>query len=502
MTNRTLRPTAFLAILALAACSGGGSPSTPAPIAPQTGSAILSTIVGIGDSLTFGEQANGELGVATTNPISILPGNLVPPTQENGWWALMYEQAKGMTAAQMAASATSPLPLINAPGLGAQLVPSNPPPFAASHSPCDTFNQSAFSLGTAGGTRANPGSTIYNLGIPGLTMHEALYMVAPLTAPASPPSCAYASNPADPTAGGLQSLVNAESNAFYPVMLGFAGKIQNLDEVDAAVSLHPTLTTVWLGANDLLKFIFSAGKSPASDTPAQMQTDLTAIIQRLQNAGSKVVVANLPDVLSTPQFFQGGATLTATLTQFLELEGVPAAIAPTAAGNVSANLQTTYGVSGNGYLTESGFFTTLTQTIAAIQAGNFNPTPSLNGAAGLGSLYLPDAFAAQAQGLNTAYNASIAAAASATGAPLVDIHSIFVQIKAAGGIPINPPKCCSLAFGGGLISFDGLHPSNTGYAEIANAFIGTIDAAFGLSVAPLSNAQIGAIYATDPYAPH
>ena len=69
-------------------------------------------------------------------------------------------------------------------------------------------------------------------------------------------------------------------------------------------------------------------------------------------------------------------------------------------------------------------------------------------------------------------------------------------------MPINPPKCCSLAFLGGLLSFDGLHPSNTGYALIANAFIGTIDAGYGQTVAPLSTAQIFAIYSTDPYAQH
>jgi hypothetical protein len=59
--------------------------------------------------------------------------------------------------------------------------------------------------------------------------------------------------------------------------------------------------------------------------------------------------------------------------------------------------------------------------------------------------------------------------------------------------------CCSLAFGGGFFSLDGLHPSNTGYAVIADLWIATLDAKLGLSIPQVN---IPAIYATDPYAPH
>ena len=76
------------------------------------------------------------------------------------------------------------------------------------------------------------------------------------------------------------------------------------------------------------------------------------------------------------------------------------------------------------------------------------------------------------------------------------------NVPCCDGVPINPPKCCSLQFGGGLLSFDGLHPSNTGYALVANSFIATIDTGFGATVPQLSPAQIFAIYSTDPYAQH
>ena len=83
-------------------------------------------------------------------------------------------------------------------------------------------------------------------------------------------------------------------------------------------------------------------------------------------------------------------------------------------------------------------------------------------------------------------------------AALVDQNALFKQIAAAGGVPINPPKCCSLAYRGGLSSLDGLHPSNTGYALIANVFIQQLNTSYNLGIPQVN---VGAVYATDPYAP-
>ena len=480
---RVIAATTIAATVLLCACSSGSStPNRPPP--QPTGAAIFSRIVGVGDSLTAGYQSGGLLGINTTNPVSGFPGNLVPATQENGFWSLLIQQANGVSLASMYNPTVSPLPLIAAPGLNSQLVLGTTSLFAATHSACDSFNDGAYALSTYGTTRLNPGGPIRDLGIPGQTAHEAIYMTNPLTGPGQQPDCQYPFNPRDPTTL-LQPLLDGESSTFYSILGSFAGTVHPLTQLNAALSLHPSLTTVWLGANDLLKYAFSGGQSP-SDTPKQMQADIVTIITRLHAAGSRVVVANLPDVLSTPQFFQGGPALIATL------EAPPFGVPAPAAQAVTAYIQATYGVGANGYLTESGFFVVL-QDLAL---GNVTPTLTAPGD------FLTDAFAGQVQALNTAYNGAIGAAATATKTPLVDIHGLFVTIKQDGGVPINPPKCCSLQFGGGLLSFDGLHPSNTGYALVANAFIATIDAGFATTVPQLSNAQIFAIYSTDPYAQH
>ena len=532
MNIRSVRSlVAVTLVLALSACGGGSNNASVAPpVPPPNGPTVLANVVGIGDSLTAGEQADGLLGLPATSPASnVLPGNLVPPTQENGWFALFYEQAEGMSAATMANPATSVLPLINAPGLYAQLVPNTAPPgFTASHSPCDTFNQAAYAVPSALSiVRANAAAPIHDLGVPGQTMHQALYQVAPITGPPTGPGCTYPANPGDPTAGALQSLVQNPSNTFYPILGTFVGKVQNPDQIDDAVSLRPSLAFVWLGANDILNFSFSGGNGASTDAPAQMQADLTLAIGKLQSAGSRVVVANLPDILTTAQFFAGGpppanpqvrcalqnyefCAVADQVGKALASKGYPPATAQAVgqqvAQQVVTQIATKYGVTANGFLTLTGTFTAISEALTQLgqgaQPSQIQIVLDLSGAgSGLGGYYVPDALAAQVQGLNTAYNQIVAAVAQATGATLVDIHSAYAAIH-NGQSPvnaINPGKCCTLAFGGGLLSFDGLHPSNTGYAVVANIFIQAVDAAFGQTVAPVN---VPAIYATDIYAPH
>ena len=111
---------------------------------------------------------------------------------------------------------------------------------------------------------------------------------------------------------------------------------------------------------------------------------------------------------------------------------------------------------------------------------------------------MPDALASQVSALNTSYNTAIAAAAKQTGAALVDINTPFTALAANPG-SVVPGHCCTLQYGGGFFSLDGLHPSNTGYAVIANLFIAQMNASYGTSI-PLVN--VAQVYATDPFAPH
>ncbi len=90
----------------------------------------------------------------------------------------------------------------------------------------------------------------------------------------------------------LNSLVNGESQNFWPILAGFG---QGVTQVDAAVSTHAQIATVWLGSNDLLKVALSQGAAPVT-APQSVHDDIVAIVRKLQGAGSKVAVANLVDV--------------------------------------------------------------------------------------------------------------------------------------------------------------------------------------------------------------
>lgn len=516
---------ALAALTTLAACGNGGGGGNVPQLVKGTGPATAPTplggplLIGVGDSLTAGEQSDGLLGVGTTSTLSAYPGGAVYPGQESGWWAIMYDclTSTGATCNHTPYSATNAslavLPLINAPGLGTQIVLNATTLFANTQSGCSTFNTAAFGATTWESTRVSPTTGIADLGVPGITMHEAVAMTGPYEGPPGGANCGYTTIPGDPTSGGLQSLVESENQLFLPILGEFAPAYgSNLTMLNVATGMKPKLTTVWLGANDLLKYIFSAGTAPASDTPAQMAADLTKIIKSLTATGSKVLVADLPTLLPTsghsvPQFF-AQANLTANFAKLLVVES-GGALTPTEAGEyaqaIVADLGTTFGVTAGGYLTESGFLATIEQAVPLIEANPAAPNfaaiqldPTTKGS-GLGSAYLTPAFTAQVQAVNAAYNAAIDSVATSSGSnvALVPISTFFATASTSG-IAIGPVTV-NEQFGGGLTTWDGLHPSNVGYAVIANDFIATADTAFGMTIPQLTTTQLEGILGTDPY---
>ncbi|MGB9652729.1 MAG: SGNH/GDSL hydrolase family protein [Candidatus Cybelea sp.] len=537
---------ALLALAAFAACGGGGATT---PVLPSNGagarplqSSLLTRIVGVGDSLTAGYQSDGIIGeTGVRNPVwnnGIGRPHQIPPNQENGWWALLYEQASGKpleTAInEMYDPATSPLPLIKGPGLDNQIVPTNnsysPAAQFKGTDPCtyaNGFNQAGFLLRGSARVRLNPTSTrIRNFGIPGLTQHEANTIHQPQTDTCSP-------LPGIP--GLLSDVVNEESGTFWPVLRNFTRLANHLTEVNAAASVHPTLATVWLGANDVLKYMGSGGRFVGGNrTAGQVESDLHTTISTLEKAGARVVIVNLPNILETGFFQRVGkpndnkecaiqtfawctlklAGLDSFLPYFSKKYGLdtPNGCTPTSE------------TSPCGYLTLQGVFLIINyfNTYSGGLANLDCPTPKPNCKAvpgsGLGMNYITPKFAAKVQVLNNVINTGIDNAASTNHVPLVDAFSIFHGLASgdpsnryfAQAASINPGVCCTLGYTYGLLSLDGIHPSNTGYALIAYDFIATINKAYGTHITQLD--IVAAYNGTrchnkkycfpDPFAPH
>jgi lysophospholipase L1-like esterase/predicted small lipoprotein YifL len=497
---------AALTAVSLTACGNSGSNmpvSNPFPTtntAPTTtGTAVLKTIVGVGDSLTAGEESDGLVGQTPPANNPLYPPNpgslnttsanpLIMPGQPFGFWADLYNQVNGANAAN------NVLPLIKSPGIGTYLVLNgNGTSLISPQSSCGGLNASAFTASGALSTRVNPNVTPLDVAVPGQLVHEALYQTAPQG------TCQSVS-----VAPG--SLFQAETTNFYPILANFPG----LTQVAAARALKPTLTTVWLGHNDLLKYALSNGAF--GPTPASsIQADLTTIVQTLQQAGSQVAIGNLFDVLTAP-LFVGLPNVPVTPTsptdpiwQDLQILSNGAITPSAGAAALINNVLAQNNLTAGSYIT----FTALPAIIAYIQSAGAGTVPTGLVAA---NQALPASFAAQVQSTNNAYNTAISAVAQSTGAVLVDVHSMFAQVAAGTYAPalIAPANftttfpsqvgiCCYLVPFGGLTSYDMLHPSYTGYALIANVWIAAINAKFGTSIAPVN---VAAINQADPFAPN
>ena len=479
----------------LAAC--GGSSSTPSTGGGGGGGGggngpLLSRIVGVGDSLTAGEQSDALLGAdISPNPLgSESPFPYVPNTQGHGYYALLWSQATG--GANPLTVPDSPLPLMAPPGLGSILLPTTSGGLTSIVAPCQGPAAVATTFSTALSTRINPTVKPLDVAVPGQTLREAIVMKAPVA------PCNGAGLP--PQELLLNGIVQPEDVNLWPVLANFG---QGVTQLQAAVSLKPTLAVVWLGSNDLLKYADSNGAFPPT-TQSQFQSDTINVITSLQRAGAKVAISNLVDVLDAALYTKVG-NLPAIFTEALAPYGVSQAEAQVLAAQTQAYLLSTYGLGNNAYLLLSGSAKIEGAVIYALENGiPLQQALAAQSAQLIAGDYFSDAVAAQTQLNNNAYNQAIANAAKQTGAALVDTHALVASIVANGGyypLPSNP-KCCFLYYGGGFFSLDGIHPSDTGYALLANNWIAKINSAYAANIAPLSASQIAAINAADLYSPH
>jgi lysophospholipase L1-like esterase len=513
---------ALAATLGLAACGGGGGsqPFTAPGFNANPGTTMQGTvkIVGVGDSLTAGVQSGGILGAdipggATAPGVGTI--GRVQETQEHGFYALLWEQANGVPQSALENPATSPLPLIMPPGIGGILAKTSSGFPAGLTQQCAGQRAAALSYTGALTDRLNPNTTPYDVAVSGSTTHEVVAMFQPLSSCQS--QAALAAFPA--ALVGLNTLVFSESESYYPALANFGPRVTQLQ---AAVSLHGQLATVYIGSNDLLHFGFSNGGSPPAD-PVSIGNDIATIITQLQASGAKVAVSNLVDVLGSATFYPVASTTEPTYEQNLDaflqaaiigaaaqqLHLPPATVAqiPAVQQKVALSFQAAHqyaqaeiaqtGLGSNGYF----LLPVLLETVAAILQSQ--PVPQLITAqnpTGAGEV-VSDGVALKIKALGAAYNAAIAGAASSTGAALVDSAATFQAAEAlrAQGKPFpvdGAGDMASLQYGGGFFSLDGLHPSNTGYALIANQFIQAFDTKYGLSIPPVN---VAAIYAADPY---
>jgi len=234
-------------------------------------------------------------------------------------------------------------------------------------------------------------------------------------------------------------------------------------ELAEAVSLKPTTAILWVGSNDVLFSLLFNSTDPTDI--GTFYTEHSLATTTLAHASKSLVLANIPDV-----------TRTAYLTSVPDLAAI-----------LNLPVATVYAVFGlhlGDMVTPYAF--------PAIQAMKTSLT-HLPDSGPQGPIVIRAARILQIRATVVAYNIAIAIEAAFSGATLVDIYSLFNNL-ADHGVVVNG-RTLTTDFMGGLFSLDGVHPTNTGYAIIANEFIKTMNGSLRTNI-PLAN--VGLISLTDP----
>jgi lysophospholipase L1-like esterase len=361
-------------------------------------------------------------------------GSLLDTQQVHGWAPLVAKQA----------SFNIVQPLIAYPGAPnvLQLVSLGPPP--AITAVCPPSGIPSVCGSTTG--RDNFATQVTDLAVPGALLNDVMNTV-PLVNPAA----------------GQQQL--------NQLVLGFPGLGygQALSQLGFAIQAQPTTIFLWIGNNDAL--IADITGMPSSMTPvATFTTQYQALMTQLMTmTPAHLVIANIPDVTQVPYLTPAAPVLAEVSQQ----TGLPTQV-----------LSGLLGIVPGDYVNQTGL-NEISPILAGTQKGPITDSGVLSAA---------EVVTVQAQ--VTAFNQVIAQQAQAAGATLVDINALFKQVSTSG-LTING-YTGTPAFLGGFFALDGIHPTNTGYAVVANKFIDTMNTAFKANIPDVA---LGPIAAADPYWP-
>lgn len=231
-------------------------------------------------------------------------------------------------------------------------------------------------------------------------------------------------------------------------------------QVAQAVAARPSVITLWIGNNDVLG---AAVRGRAIDgvtlTPAAaFRTYYTAVVNVLRNTGARVFAANLPDVTSIPY-----------VTTIPPVVVNPSTGQPVLAGGQPVPLIGPAGPLPSGSLVTLGASSLLAQGIGIPTALGGRGTP------------LPDEVVLDPTELSiikdrvNANNQAIAEICQAANVPVLDINGIMRDL-AQNGRTIGGVTFTGSYLTGGIFSYDGVHPTDLGYAITANEWIRLLNA--------------------------
>lgn len=281
---------------------------------------------------------------------------------------------------------------------------------------------------------------------------------------------ATASDPTDPLGQGANNILST-------LILG--GKTQ----VQRALEAQPTFASVWIGNNDVLTAAVAGILTPVPDVSPGItdvdafSTSYNAMIAQLTGEGAGesgrvgptggvlIGVVNVtgiplfmpaaaildPQVKAAAEAFVGksltvDASCTPSTQSLIDFRLLPEIKAGTQPDTIAcAPIPDHPRLLGNIFVLDAGEIATITQTVAA-------------------------------------YNAAIEAAADQLGWAYLDPNPVLAQLRGSGAIPVVPNLANPSAPFGDYFSLDGVHPSATLQALIADAVAAAINDKYGTSL--------------------
>ncbi|MBB5340769.1 SGNH/GDSL hydrolase family protein [Tunturiibacter gelidoferens] len=255
------------------------------------------------------------------------------------------------------------------------------------------------------------------------------------------------------------------------LVLGFPGLGygQANSQATFAIKAQPTTIFLWIGNNDAL-VADETGMPSSMTSVANFTSQYQALITELTTmTPAHLVIANIPDVTKVPYLTPAALVLGEVSAE----TGLPIAVLSQILGIVPGDLVNPTGTAE------------IPLILTGQQKGPIDDAGFLSAA---------EVVTVQAQ--VTAFNQVIASQAKAANATLVDINALFNQAF-ANGVTINGYTGTS-SFLGGIFALDGIHPTNVGYAVVANTFIDTMNTAISTKI---PDVPLGPVAASDPYWP-
>jgi lysophospholipase L1-like esterase len=266
-------------------------------------------------------------------------------------------------------------------------------------------------------------------------------------------------NLAVPGATSVDALTRVtDGGSFHDLILRGMGT-----QVQQAVALQPTFILLWVGNNDVLG---AAVRGRAIDgvtlTPtATFRVVYGQIVADLRATGAQIVAANLPDVTTIPYV----TTI------------APGVVDPTTGQPVTVNGQTVPLIGPQGPITADTLVTLAASSRLALGVG----IPTALGGQGTPLpdevLLDPNEQAIIRDHVN-ANNDAIRDICGGAGIPVVDVNGLLGDVATEGRI-VGGIRLTSAYLSGGVFSYDGIHPTELGYALVANEWIDAINGAGG-----------------------